>query len=65
MTHFKMTPEQFRQIRKSLGLNPQKMAEFLGLKDRRTIQRYESGARPIPGTVIKILELSNIGEKKK
>ena len=53
-----MTPEQFKQIRKSKGLSCQKMANLLGLKAGRTVARYESGEIEIPGTVIRILELS-------
>ncbi len=53
-----MTPQQFKQIRKTKGLGCQKMAKFLGLKAGRTVERYESGQIEIPGTIIRILELS-------
>lgn len=59
-----MTPLQFKQIRKTKGLSCQKMAGFLGLKDRRTIQRYESGKLEIPQFVIIILELTGDLEVK-
>lgn len=39
-----MTPEQFRQWRKSLGLKQKDAADYLGLK-KRMIQYYEKGER--------------------
>jgi transcriptional regulator with XRE-family HTH domain len=39
-----MTPEQFRQWRKGLGLKQKDAAERLGLK-KRVIQYYENGKR--------------------
>lgn len=51
-----MTPEQFREIRIALRLSTQKMAEFLGLKSGRMIRYYESGKKPIPEWVEKLLE---------
>ena len=39
-----MTPKQFRQWRKSLGLKQKEAAELLGLK-KRMIQYYEKGER--------------------
>lgn len=53
-----LTPQQFREIRQSKELSCQKMAEFLGLKDRRTVQRYESGKLEIPRFVEIILTLT-------
>jgi transcriptional regulator with XRE-family HTH domain len=52
-----MTPQEFKQIRKTKGLSCQKMANLLGLKAGRTVERYESGEIEIPGTIIKGLEL--------
>jgi len=40
----KMTPDQFRDWRKSLGLKQKEAAEHLGLK-KRMIQYYEKGNR--------------------
>ncbi|MEC9343750.1 MAG: helix-turn-helix transcriptional regulator [Pseudomonadota bacterium] len=50
-----MTPDQFRDWRKSLGLKQKDVAELLGLK-KRVIQYYEKGKRDgksvgIPRTV--------------
>jgi len=39
-----MSPRQFRQWRKSLGLKQKEAAELLGLK-KRMIQYYEKGER--------------------
>ena len=52
-----MTPQEFKQIRKDKGLSCQKMASFFGLKSGRTVMRYEAGELPIPGTILRILEL--------
>lgn len=48
-----MTPEQFRKIRKKLGLSANKMGTALGLRGDpgRTIRRYESGEVEISGPV--------------
>ena len=46
-----MSPKQFRQWRKSLGLKQREAAELLGLK-KRMIQYYERGERD--GKPIKI-----------
>ena len=53
--HNAMTPEQFRQWRKRLGLKQKEAADQLGLK-KRVIQYYEKGTRDgkkveIPKTV--------------
>jgi predicted RNase H-like HicB family nuclease len=45
-----MTPEEFRALRKRLGLTQTKLGEALGVK-WRAIQRYESGERNISDTV--------------
>lgn len=54
-----MTPEEFRNIRETLELSSQKMAEFLGLKSGRMIRYYEAGQKPIPEWIIKFLALYN------
>jgi len=45
-----MTPDEFRAIRKSLGLTQEALAERLG-QHRITISRYERGREPIPPVV--------------
>lgn len=51
-----MTPAEFRAARKSFGLTQAALAADLGLKDGRTIRRWESGERPIPGPVCIAIE---------
>lgn len=46
-----MTPEQFRQWRKGLGLKQKEAADKLGLK-KRVIQYYEKGKRD--GRIVEI-----------
>ena len=41
-------PEEFRSIRKGLGLSAAKMAMAMGMGNGRTIRRWESGDSPIP-----------------
>jgi transcriptional regulator with XRE-family HTH domain len=55
-----MTPSEFRAIRKRLGLSTIAMGRALGYAGRDnsvsvTIRRYESGMRPIPPTVAKLM----------
>jgi len=51
-----MTKEEFKAIRMSLGYSQPAFAEALGIKTRRTIQRYEAGERVVPRTVVLLLE---------
>lgn len=46
-----MTPAQFIAARKRLGLSIEAMAEFLRLKDGRSVRRYEDGSRQISGPI--------------
>lgn len=43
-----MTPKEFREARRKLGMSANELAEKLGLSDGRSIRRYEAGDRPIP-----------------
>ncbi|MDA7948590.1 MAG: helix-turn-helix transcriptional regulator [Hyphomicrobiaceae bacterium] len=53
-----MSPRQFRQWRKSLGLKQKEAAELLGLK-KRMIQYYEKGERDgKPITIPKYVRLA-------
>lgn len=47
-----MTPAEFKAARKALGLSANAMAEALKVSDGRTIRRWESGQRDIPGPAI-------------
>jgi transcriptional regulator with XRE-family HTH domain len=46
-----MTPAEFKEARKRLGLSVEEMAEFLRLKDGRSVRRYEDGSREISGPI--------------
>lgn len=48
-----MTPEQLREARRKLGLSAAKLAEVLrlGRGGDRTVRRWESNERSIPGPV--------------
>ena len=46
-----MTPADFIAIRKRLGLSAEEMAQFLRLKDGRSVRRYEDGSRAISGPI--------------
>lgn len=45
-----MTPEQFKDVRKKLGITIKEMAENLKVNPR-TVNRWENGDRKIPGPV--------------
>ena len=48
-----LTPHEFREIRMSLGLTQQRMAETLGYEGRAAISQLENGFRDItPRTTI-------------
>ena len=52
-----MTPTQFKDARKALGLSQNAMAEALGLKTSRAIRQYESGDREVSGPVSKLVDM--------
>ena len=51
-----MTPADFRNVRKALGLSQNAMAEALGLKTSRAIRQFESGERQVSGPVAKLMD---------
>lgn len=57
-----MTPTQFQTIREKLALNQTELAEMLDT-NQSSVCRYESGKRPIPGPVAKLMTLYS-GKKK-
>jgi DNA-binding transcriptional regulator YiaG len=60
-----LTAEQFRQIRLTMGLSCQQMADWLYISGRwgeRNIRRWESDTHPVPGSVVKALELAGMLE---
>lgn len=46
-----MMPEQFKSIRKKLGLSQQEMADALRLNSSRAVRAYELGEREISGPI--------------
>jgi transcriptional regulator with XRE-family HTH domain len=57
-----MTGEEFRRIREDLGLSTEKFGRGLGYHGTygiaaRHIRRFESGARPIPQTIGRLVEM--------
>jgi len=49
--HHRMTKEEFREIRSSLGLTQQALADRLGLKWQQSVASIESGVVGVSGTV--------------
>jgi len=57
-----MTADEFKSIRKQLGLSTVEMGRALGYEGQDntvsvTVRRYESGQRPIPPTVAVLVGL--------
>ena len=52
-----MTKEEFAAIRAAAGMTFAALAEYLGVKQLRSVQRYESGERSISGPVEKLMRL--------
>jgi hypothetical protein len=57
-----MTREDFRKIRETLGLSTERFGRSLGYRGAygtaaRHIRRFESGARPIPQTIGRLVEM--------
>ncbi len=58
-----MTPEQFRDGRRNLGLSTKNLAELFGVSSGRTVRRWEAGERDIPGPAIRLMTWLTTGEK--
>ena len=56
-----MSPQEFRTIRRALGLSAEGCARVLGVSAGRTIRRWEAGSREIPGPVLRLMHLLNRG----
>jgi transcriptional regulator with XRE-family HTH domain len=52
-----VTPTQFKDARKALGLSQNAMAKSLGLKTSRAIRQYEAGERQVSGPVAKLIAM--------
>jgi transcriptional regulator with XRE-family HTH domain len=56
-----MTPAQFREARESLGWSQYELADALNLggtteKGAQRVREMESGARPISGPIVRLME---------
>jgi transcriptional regulator with XRE-family HTH domain len=52
-----MTPVQFKDARKALGLTQKECAKALGLKTSRAIRQYEAGERQVSGPVAMLVAM--------
>lgn len=53
-----MTPAELKSARQALGLSAEGFARMVRVESGRTVRRWESGERDIPGPVIVIVELA-------
>lgn len=51
-----MTPEEFKQWRKDMGLTQTKAAEVLGVT-RSAVAKWEMGERELSKTVLKLIDI--------
>jgi DNA-binding transcriptional regulator YiaG len=56
-----MTPQTFKQIRQAAGMSQSQLMEWLGLKDKRIIGRYEQGEVVPSGPVTRLMTLLDRG----
>ena len=54
-----MTPTEFAQCRRTLGLTQSELARLLRLagSGARSIRHYEAGTKPVPGPVSVVLDI--------
>ena len=52
-----MTPNELKAARHALGLSAEGFARLVRVESGRTVRRWESGERDIPGPVIVLVEL--------
>lgn len=57
-----MTPTTLKSWRRAQGLTQSEAARFFGVSNYRTVLKWESGERPIPGYVVTILQL--LGDRR-
>ena len=58
-----MKPTHFAAIRRKHDLTMDQLAAYLGLT-KAAVSRYESGSRPIPGPVARLMRLLDEGGEK-
>jgi transcriptional regulator with XRE-family HTH domain len=56
-----MDKDRFATIRRGAGLSQPELADLLRIAERKTISRYETGARPIPGPISLLMEMIDTG----
>lgn len=52
-----VTPEELRAARIELGCSQGEFADLVRVESDRTVRRWETGERPIPGPVAVLLDL--------
>jgi DNA-binding transcriptional regulator YiaG len=52
-----MTPSELKQFRADWELSTSGLAQLLGLKDARTIRKWEAGENDISGPALLLMEL--------
>jgi DNA-binding transcriptional regulator YiaG len=52
-----MTPLELKAARKTLGLTQGELARALGMSGDRIVRRWESGERPVPGPVARMVRV--------
>lgn len=57
-----MAPETVKEIREAAGLTQPGLAALLGISDKRTVRRWETGETPITGPARLVLEMLAAGE---
>ena len=60
-----MTPAQFKDARHKLGLSCAKLAVLFKVSDGRTVRRWESGERDIPGPARVLMDWLANGKRPK
>ena len=54
-----LTPQELKTARKALGLSADRFAATVGIADGRSVRRYESGDRAVPGPLETLLRLAD------
>lgn len=60
-----MRPQEFREIRESLGLTQKELAEILGLSGYLTVTHYESGFRKPSVLIMGLMRIFRAWPEKK
>ena len=52
-----MSPDELRAVRIELGLSGAALARRLGIRDRRTVYRWQSGTQAVPAHIAALVRL--------